>query len=302
MSEMTDNQARIDSDPGRYIEDTIKKFVATSPAARLAFMNDFLMYDEPLVKFADANDRIFSIFKEVIGPEHYTPREAVALALGKPAEEIPDRLSVISWILPITEETRKSNWLEKERPSRLWSHTRWYGENTNVALKKYLTELLTGKGYIAIAPEAQPFFKMLSNSKGPYSNWSERHIAFAAGQGTFGLSDGFITERGVAHRCGSVVTSLQLPASPRSATGPYSNCRAFAGVKCKSCINRCPAQAITEQGHDKIKCQQYQRSLGYNVAAFVKDGYNNEASVAGCGLCQTKVPCEAANPTLKINK
>ncbi|MFC2070768.1 epoxyqueuosine reductase, partial [Chloroflexota bacterium] len=98
---------------------------------------------------------------------------------------------------------------------------------------------------------------MFTNEKGPYSNWSERHIAFAAGQGTFSLSDGFITERGIAHRCGSVVTDLFLPPSPRTATSPYSNCLAYVGLKCEACIKRCPARAISEQGHNKPKCQQY---------------------------------------------
>jgi epoxyqueuosine reductase len=302
MSQSKDSQTISESDSARFIEQRIKDFVATSPSARLPFMNGYMMYDEPLVRFADADGEIFIKFKEVVGPEHYTPREAVALALGKSVSDLPNKLSVISWILPVTEETRKTNRLEKEKPSRLWSHTRWYGEQTNAALKKYLTDLLTGMGYIAVAPEAQPFFKTFVNAKGPYSNWSERHIAFAAGQGTFSLSDGFITERGIAHRCGSVITSMKLLASPRSATGPYSNCLAFAGVKCRACINRCPAGAISEQGHDKIKCQKYQQGLGYNVAAFLKDGYDNQTSVAGCGLCQTNVPCEAVNPALKIKK
>jgi epoxyqueuosine reductase len=302
MTQSNSDQINADSDSARFIRQTIKDFVAASPAAGLPFLDGYRMYDEPLVRFADAGDDIFLRFKEVVGPEHLTPREAVALFLGKPVEQVEGSLSVISWILPITEETRKSNRREKEKPGRLWSHTRWYGENTNAALKKFLTELLTQMGQIAVAPEARPFFKMFSNARGPYSNWSERHIAFAAGQGTFSLSDGFITERGIAHRCGSVVTDLRLPASPRSATGPYSNCLAFAGVKCRACINRCPAQAITEHGHDKLKCQKYQLNLGYNVAAFMKDGYNNQTSVAGCGLCQTKVPCESVNPVSIIKK
>ena len=62
-------------------------------------------------------------------------------------------------------------------------------------------------------------FKMFRNEKGMYSNWSERHIAYAAGLGTFSLSDGFITERGIAHRCGSAVVGLELPASPRTRRG-----------------------------------------------------------------------------------
>ena len=66
------------------------------------------------------------------------------------------------------------------------------------------------------APVIQPYFKIQSNEKGDYSDWSERHIAYVAGQGTFSLSDGFITERGIAHRCGSVVIDLKLPPSPRN--------------------------------------------------------------------------------------
>lgn len=165
-----------------------------------------------------------------------------------------------------------------------------------------MVEQLTSTGYLATAPYWQPYFKTFANEKGPYSNWSERHVAFAAGQGTFSLSDGFITERGIAHRCGSVVTSLLLAPSSRTASGPYSNCLAYAGLKCNACIKRCPAGAISEQGHNKPKCQQYMRSIGYNETAFREHGYDNNTSVAGCGLCQTKVPCEFENPIKRLRK
>jgi epoxyqueuosine reductase QueG len=142
---------------------------------------------------------------------------------------------------------------------------------------------------------------MFNNEKGMYSNWSERHIAYAAGLGTFSLSDGFITERGIAHRCGSVVTSLELPSSPRTAKGPYTNCLFYVNEKCGVCIERCPAGAITEKGHDKARCGQYLRDIGYNPEQF-RQGYDLEKSVAGCGMCQTKVPCEAVNPVRKLKK
>ncbi len=300
MSQLTGAEARLESDPGEYIGQKIKDFVATSPASRLAFLDDYMMWDEPLVRFADGDDDIFTEYKDIIGPVHLTPREALAAAFEKPPEELPDRLSVISWILPITEETRKSNRIEKTAPSRLWSHTRYYGEMLNEKLREHLVDGLTQAGYLAAAPHGASYFKMHSNEKGPYSNWSERHIAYAAGQGTFSLSDGFITERGIAHRCGSVVTSLELPPSPRTAAGPFSNCLAYVGVNCQSCINRCPAEAISEEGHDKKKCQQYLAGLGYPSS--MKDGYKNDTSVAGCGLCQVKVPCEDRNPTLKLKK
>ncbi len=214
---------------------------------------------------------------------------------------MPEHLSVISWILPIVEETRKSNRAETRVPSRLWSHTRWYGEKSNEKLRAYMVELLTDMRYLAVAPGLQPYFKIYANEKGPYSNWSERHIAYAAGHGTFSLSDGLITECGIAHRCGNVVTSLVLPVSRRIAKSPYSNCLFYVGVKCKACINRCPVGAITEKGHDKNKCQQHLRDIGYSAEA-LKGGYDNDRSVAGCGLCQTEVPCEFQNPTKKLKK
>ena len=156
--------------------------------------------------------------------------------------------------------------------------------------------MLTEMGYLATAPMLQPYFERLNNERGPYSNWSERHIAYAAGLGTFSLSDGFITERGIAHRCGSVVTNLPLPASPRIAESPYSNCLFYPNGKCDACIARCPVGAITEDGLNKAKCYDY---LHYKLQ-YLKDRYN--VGIVGCGLCQTRVPCEYRNPTKNANR
>jgi len=289
----------LETNPAQFIEQEIKEFARTSPDNRLSFLDDYVMWDEPLVGFADGDDPIFTEYKTIIGPEHLTPREALAKAYDKSPEDMPASLSVISWILPAAEETRRTNRAETHLPSRLWSHTRWYGEKFNEKLRAHMVELLTAMGYLATAPFIQPYFKTYSNEKGLYSNWSERHLSYAAGLGTFSLSDGLITERGIAMRCGNVVTSLVLPASPRTAAGPYANCLFYAGVNCQACIDRCPAGAVTEQGHDKIKCYQYLRDIGYRVEELRKS-YDNETSIAGCGLCQTKVPCESENPTRKL--
>ena len=287
---------KLETNPAQFVEQEIKEFVRTSPNNHLSFLNDYVIWDEPLVNFADGDDPIFTEYKTIIAPEHLTPREALAKAYNTSPKDMPARLSVISWILPTVEETRKSNRPEALVPSRLWSHTRWYGEKFNDKLRAHVVALLTGTGYLAVAPVSQPYLKIYTNEKGPYSNWSERHMAYAAGLGTFSLSDGLITERGIAIRCGNAVTSLVLLASPRTATSPYSNCLFYAGINCRACIDRCPAGAINEKGHDKNKCQQYLRDIGYSRAS-LKDGYDNKKSVAGCGLCQTKVPCEFQNPT-----
>ena len=297
----TKAKQRLQTNPAQFIKREIKKLTCMSPASRLSFMNDYIIWDEPLVKFADADDPIFTEYKSIIAPTHLTPREALAKAYNTCPEEMQGRLSVISWILPIAEETRKSNRIETHGPSRLWSHTRWYGEKFNDKLRLYLVELLTNTGYLAVAPILQPYYKGYTDEGMLSSNWSERHVAYAAGQGTFSLSDGFITERGIAHRCGSVVTSLVLPVSRRTATSPYSNCLSYVGIDCRKCIKRCPAGAITEKGHDKDKCRQYLIDIGYSREA-LEDGYDNDKSTAGCGLCQTKVPCEFQNPTKKMKK
>ena len=279
-------------EPAQFISQAIKTFTRNSPANRLPGTKDPI-FEEPLVRFASGDDPLFTEYKTIIAPTHLTPREALAKAHNKNPEDLPARLSVISWILSIAAKTRQSNRRQKDIPSRPWSHTRWHGEHFNDALREYVVRLLTEMGYLAVAPVVQPFFKVSANEKGDLSNWSERHIAYAAGHGTFSLSDGFITERGIAQRCGSVVTDLELPVSPRTTETPYSNCLFYTDGSCKACIARCPAEAITEAGHDKIKCHNYvYENLGYLLKEY-------EVGVVGCGLCQVKVPCEARNPMRK---
>jgi len=288
-------EERFRTDPARAVEEEIKVFVRESPLNRMPSGRDLTIFDEPLVRFAAGDDPLYTRYKEIIGEEHLTPQEAVAQA----GAEVPAKLSIISYVLPIMEATRLSNRREKEVPSRRWSHTRYYGELFNEALRQHVVDVLTEAGYLAVSPALQPYFRTLTSEEtGIFSVWSERHTAFAAGHGTFGLSDGFITPRGIAHRCGSVITDLPLPVSPRVHDDPYGNCVYYADGTCKACAVRCPADAITADGHDKRQCLLRLRDIGYLP---ISAEYNDETSVYGCGLCQTKVPCEYRIPA-KIEK
>ena len=51
-----------------------------------------------------------------------------------------------------------------------------------------------------------------------------------------------------------------------------------------------------EKGHDKIKREEYVRC---NLGSLLQE---YDVGVAGCGLCQVKVPCEFKNPTKKLKK
>ncbi len=277
-------------DNAEFIQNTIKDFVKTSPANRMPDDAARPIFDTPLIGCADADDVLFTQYKTVISPDHLTPREAFAMALDLKPEALPARLFVVSWILPIAAATRKSNRAEKTQPSHRWAYTRWYGEQFNDSLRAHAVSAVKGRGYRAVAPVLQPYFRQLRNDAGPYSNWSERHIAYAAGLGTFSLSDGFITERGIAHRCGSIVTDIELRPTLRLANTAFSNCLFYFDGSCKACIARCPAGAITEAGHDKNKCYEYVRVRLNPWREELKVGN------AGCGLCQVKVPCEFKNP------
>jgi epoxyqueuosine reductase QueG len=248
-------------------------------------------FDEPLVGFASASDPIFKRYKEIIGDFHLTPAEFFEKTFSLELT----RGTVICWILPISRHVRESNRAEAEYPSLEWARTRTHGETCNDKLREHLVAFLASLGHRAVAPMISPVWKQFpSTPVGIASSWSERHAAYAAGLGTFSLNDGLITERGIAHRCGSVITDLLLPPSPVPVRSHTANCLFSRDGSCGRCIGRCPAGAITEAGHHKEKCRQY---VYERIPSEV--GYRYDVNGRGCGLCQTNVPCEERIPAAR---
>jgi epoxyqueuosine reductase QueG len=265
----------------------IARFVRESPANRHPG-GDSPYFDEPLVGYASLHDPLFADYREIIGDYHLTPRAFLESAFGPGSGK---EGTVICWILPITEETRKSNRTGSLMPSREWAYTRTHGEAFNNKLRKHLVDFLSSAGHRARAPLLSHLWRTVETPSGLSSTWSERHAAYAAGLGTFSLSRGFITERGIAHRCGSVITTLVLAATPRRYLHYAENCLFCRDGRCGACIGRCPTGAITRYGHDKERCRVY----GYGtVVREVGEIYG--VSAPGCGLCQTGVPCESGIP------
>jgi epoxyqueuosine reductase len=282
-----------------YLEKSIKKYIATSPANRFQTFNGGLIFDKPLIGFADGDDTIFEKYKKIIGDFHLIPRDALEMSLkpGNGYRKRLDQVSVISFILPVSYETRLSMRKETVVPSLRWNHTRWHGQDFIHELSRYLVSLLDNQGYSAVAPELADFYKFRNLTSGVVSNWSQRHIAYAAGLGTFSLNDGFITLRGMAMRCGSVVTDATITPSLRVYKDHLANCLFYSEGSCQRCAERCPAGAISERGHDKNKCREF---LLTRQKEIIKELGREEGYIGrylGCGLCQTKVPCESRIPT-----
>jgi len=293
------NREQFEKNPPLFLEKVIKEYVAGSPGNRLRAFDDDRIFDEPLVGFTDGNDTIFQDYKTIIGDFHLTPRQALERYLrnqGSEGQDQLDNIGVISWVLPISRETRLSLRRESLVPSLRWNHTRWHGQDFIYELSGHLVSLLAELGHHAIAPEIADGYEIRELSNGLASNWSQRHIAYAAGLGTFSLNDGFITPRGIALRCGSVVTDVAFPLGSRTYENHLANCLFYRDGSCRRCIERCPAGAISERGHDKKRCREF---LFVDQKAAIRELGREEGYVGrylGCGLCQTKVPCEAGIP------
>ncbi|QEM68818.1 epoxyqueuosine reductase [Geobacter sp. FeAm09] len=269
------------------IRTMICRFAGESPAGRFPESGE-PYFDEPLVGYAAADDPLFNDYKGIIGAFHRTPQEVMELGFGTGVRAA----TVISWILPITRPTRESNRREEVYPSFAWARTRNFGEQLNATLRRHVTEWLAEQGHRAVAPQLEATWREYPDTPvGRASTWSERHAAYAAGLGTFSLNDALITPRGIAHRCGSVITDLPLTPTPRPYPGPYHNCLHYREKSCGACIERCPAGAISLQGHDKDACSRYVYGTAVDAVA-EKFGVTQ----TGCGLCQTRVPCEGQIP------
>jgi len=278
-----------------WFTETLKDKIANHPenAMEFPYVNEPI-FGEPLVGFVRGDDPIFEQLKDIIGPHHFTPFEIMKWQSDNnnvnPPE--PNEISVVSFVMPLTEKTKKDNASQTDWPSERWAQSRLIGEIFSQTLVREIVTDLMGRGILAVAPDVTPMFNKKRYPKvGWASPWSHRHIAYAAGLGTFGMQDFFITEKGCAHRLGSFVVNASLTPNSQRPDDIHSNCLHYQGYGCLKCANRCPVNAITaENGHDKEACY-------YKVAKSLKYcNKNYHIFIYGCGLCSTGVPCESEIP------
>ena len=268
----------------------VNEFVKNSPEnyvpKELAMRPDLALmqiYDEPIFGYASADDPCFSELKKpgVIG-NHFM----------SPVEWLPGAKTVISLFLPYTSRVRLSNSVNMDWPSEEWLHARIEGQSFQNALCRFAGELLEREGCPSVTPmidsrlkSGNPLEPDKNKQESYSSNWSERHVAYVAGLGTFGLSRGLITRKGVAGRFISIITSAFFEPDKRTYTGIYDYC-----VMCGACVRNCPVKAISiENGKMHSPCSK-----------FLDRTREKHAPRYGCGKCQVKVPCESKAPKTPI--
>ena len=253
---------------------------------------DLRMYDLPLIGFASSEDLLFT--------ETFKKEEVIHPLYKAPKEWLDDSKSVISFFFPISKEIKDSNTKLFDEPyeegiemscSAQWLLARCEGQLYINEVVSYAASLLNQCGYKTIIPSLSKDFKMLELFK---SNWSERHAAYAAGLGTFGLSRGLITSKGMAGRIGSLITNAYFKPTTREYTDPFEYC-----IKCGACQVRCPGQAIDlsrgiKLGKDQIKCVSH-------ISNSTKKPFGiNKRVRYGCGKCQVGLPCSDGIPSKNI--
>lgn len=250
------------------------------------------MWDRPLIGFAAGDDPYFDFLKEHIGPFHWNPAEAFQLKY--PGSVSKEKLSVVSMVFPQTMETKQAQSKEKKCPAKEWIVSRGEWEPLMKEFSGKLVERLEKMGVRSVSIDLLPEFSTARSEKlGIASKWSHRHAAYLAGLGTFGLSEGLITEKGKAVRITSLILETPLTPSER----PYSThqewCLYFQDGSCGVCMKRCPAGAITAEGHDKDACDAYEEVF---AEKYWPDGIERGDYILGCGLCQAGVPCQNKRP------
>lgn len=250
-------------------------------------MIGLIMFEEPLFGFGLADDELFEDYKNesVIGPWHMGPKEW-----------LPNAKTVVSLFLPFTEKVKDGNRKCVDAPAAAWLHARIEGQSFIAEFMRRVKAWLDQQGAASCVPSLDFRFQTIMGGNGiagypgidqnTYSsNWSERHAAYVCGLGTFGLSKGIITKKGMAGRFGSVIIDTELPCDSRPYNDVYEYC-----TRCGACVKRCPVDAISlEHGKDHTIC-----------GTWVSKTKQLCAPRYGCGLCQTRVPCESRIP--KWNK
>ena len=260
----------VNKNPGNYI---------SAEQALIPAMEGLRIYDAPLIGVADAADPLFDkmLEPEIIGP-HFM----------KPQQWLSGAKSVISLFLPYSEAIKKANAAATDDVAIEWLHGRIEGQDFLMQTGNLLKEIIENHGFKAVIPFLDEHFWLVENHQDGYtSNWSERHVAFVCGLGTFSLNRSLITKAGSAGRFISIVTDMELPVTPREYTDIYEYCNL-----CGACISRCPANAISiEHGKVQELCGDY-----------VHRKRTDYPDYYGCGKCQTGVPCQSSIPKKKVEK
>ena len=234
------------------------------------------IFDEILLSAGNAHDPLFNSLREpqAIGP-HFMP----------PRNWLSEAQSVISICYVFGECFHQYSGADFPHPGGIWLRGPEGDQAINVLLV-FLRQTLQKAGGLVAIPRLDERFWFSHNlqeteGRAPLSsNWSERHVAYVCGLGTFGLSRTILSPKGAAVILRSLITDLHFPPDPRPYQGLEDNC-----TRCAACARGCPAHAIDpKQGKDCGKCLAFLQQIWQTYPGH------------SCFGCQVMVPCARKRP------
>lgn len=261
------------------IIDEIKRFVVEENGK----CSMGVIWQEPIAGFADAKDEYIEKLRDIVHRQHQMPEEVLDGAK-----------TVLCYFVPFEKWIAGSN-VDAVLSSPQWAESYELTNAMMARLNEHITKFIHKLGYEAkTAPEAAVFYR-----DEVISHWSFRHLAYAAGLGTFGLNNMLITDKGCSGRFNCLVTNLDVE---NDEPKKEEACLYIKNGTCGQCMVKCPAGAISPEGFDRHKC--YEQCLK-NAAVYTAFGSSyaepdEEAAQAYgsevCGKCIAGMPCAHRRP------
>jgi epoxyqueuosine reductase len=286
-----------------WLEGTFSALLSVEKGNLLEDFPATAIFGRPIMGVVRGQDKIFEDFRRVVAPRHIRPADFLRKQF--PALDGRAPIRVVSWAFPFSREILNSN-RGREWPSELYSVARNNGAALIHDTIGEIVRILQSHGFASAAPAQTDEYDAFRSPGFTFSStWSERHVAYAAGLGRFGLNGCLITPLGTNVRFASLVTCLPLEVRPEKKPDYRSPCLEDGGKNCGRCLERCPVQAISRSGLDKSKCYDrrqairrkfltdYSQKFGLRPSPIVKNGWREPGLSLGCALCMAAVPCES---------
>ncbi|MCL4442347.1 MAG: epoxyqueuosine reductase [Firmicutes bacterium] len=225
-------------------------------------------YRRPLVGFVSARDPRFELLKKVTHAGHVLPEDI-----------LPGAKSVAAFFLPFAAEIIEAN-RQGDKVAREWALA-------YIETNRFISEICSAlQQELALKGIRAGFVKATHNfdEKNLLSFLSHKHVAWAAGLGTFGANHLLITAAGCGGRFGSLVLDHTIGAGAPPI--PVKGCLLKGGRKCGRCVENCPTGALSLESLDKHKC--------YAHLLEVAEEYSELGLCDVCGKCAVG-PCALQN-------
>jgi epoxyqueuosine reductase QueG len=253
------------------IREEIEQFIAHYQERR----HTATKWRKPLVGFASAGDTLFKQLKSAVSVSHALPKDL-----------LPEARTVIAFFVPFEKSVARSN-ISGMLASLGWAQAYIETNALIEAIGEHMKTYINSSGYaVAVTPPTHNFDK-----EKLISDWSHRHVAFAAGLGNFGLNNMLITESGCCGRIGSFLTSVDVPPNTRMRA---ETCLYRYDSSCLRCVERCVNGALHKDHFDRNRC--------YDMCLRNEDLFRETGKADVCGKCLVGLPCSFINPLKKKNK